>query len=173
MIKMPIFELQGGGRVKVHEIQIFFLILRYTKIYTQYINCHQYIGGRVEDVTRNLKEYAGIHYLIIACGINNIPHEPAANILKKMDQLGQQIGNVPHVFASIPYSPRYSQHFSKIQTVNQWVSEYNLLHSQTCLLLDEPSLTFLSDRLHLDRKSKVEVAGKLSCILDSFFATST
>ena len=124
-------------------------------------------------MTRNLKEYAGIHYLIIACGINNIPHEPAANILKKMDQLGQQIGNVPHVFASIPYSPRYSQHFSKIQTVNQWVSEYNLLHSQTCLLLDEPSLTFLSDRLHLDRKSKVEVAGKLSCILDSFFATST
>ena len=112
----------------------------------------------------------GCNFIILAVGLNNIPHEPAANIIEKLKTLLATMTSY-HIVATIPYSPRYVRHFGKIRQVNEFIGKYNEQTTGSRLLLDEPSLAFHRDNLHLHGKSKAIVAEKLSCIFDSFIAT--
>ena len=117
-----------------------------------------------------MKLYPGCNFIILAVGLNNIPHEPAANIIKKLKTILATMMSY-HIVATIPYSPRYVSYWGKIRQVNEFIGQYNAQTTGSCLLLDEPSLTFHRDGLHLHGKSKAKVAVKLSCIFDSFIAT--
>ena len=109
--------------------------------------------------------------MVFAVGLNNIPREPAANIKEGLQCLANETPSPYILFASIPLAPRYFSKHGKIREVNEWIYNFNKGTTGCCLLLDDPSLTFLRDRLHLDGKSKAEVAIKLSSIFDSFLAT--
>ena len=96
----------------------------------------------------------GYNFLILAVGLNNIPHEPAASM-------------------QLYLTLRSLSNWGKIRQVNETIGQYNAQTTGSRLLIDEPSLAFHRDNLHLHGKSKAIVAEKLSCIFDSFIATLT